>query len=182
MAGVVIVYGPVGTGKTTSAVRLGELLRARGRRVGGFFQRARTDDLERRSYDLVRFAQRSAVVELARPGNLPKATQSTVCSFVFSPAALAAGRAWLEEDAAWADVLLIDEVSKLEVAGDGHCEAVRWALSLPADRLVVLSIRADQLTYAVEKFDLADRIRGYIELPASDAQLHDLAQLLSSRR
>ena len=183
MAGVVVVYGPPGAGKTTATLRLADLLAARGLRVGGFFQRTTVDALEHRGYDLVRFADHSQVIALARPGvRRDETADATVCSYVFSDDALATGWEWLREDAARAHALVIDEVSKLEVAGQGHCAAVRWALSLPADLLVLLSVRADQLAYAVERFDLADRIRGYIELPATDAELEEMAERLSDRR
>jgi nucleoside-triphosphatase THEP1 len=180
MAEVVVLYGPPGTGKTRATLRLAELLAARGLRVGGFFQRATGDERDRRNYDLVRFRDQAEAVALARPGvRRDEGTESAVCSLVFAKDALATGLLWLREDAAWANVLVIDEVSKLEVAGDGHCEALRWALALPADMLLLLSVRADQLTYAVERFELVDRIRGYLELPAVDAQLQDLAARLS---
>lgn len=181
MAEVVVVYGPQGSGKTAATLRLAELLEARGRRVGGFFQRATVDGLDRRGYDLVRFGHRSEAIALARPGaRRDETAQSTVCSFVFSRDALDAGLTWLRADAAWAGVLVIDEVSKLEVAGDGHYESIRWALALPADILLLLSVRADQLVYAVEKFELVDHIRGDVELPATDAELEALAHRLTA--
>ena len=183
MADVVVLYGPPGVGKHAATLRLAELLAARGLRVGGFFQQATGDDPDRRSYDLVRFADRTQAIALARPGvQRDEAAESCVCSLVFSRDALATGLTWLREDATWADVLVIDEISKLEVAGDGHYESVRWALSLPPSTLLLLSVRADQLTYAVEKFDLVDRIRGYLELPATDEQIEDLAQSLTPSR
>ncbi|MBI3786619.1 MAG: DUF2478 domain-containing protein [Deltaproteobacteria bacterium] len=176
---VVIVYGPPHAGRTTAVLRLCDLLAEHGLRIGGFFQRALVDDQDRRGYDLVHLANRSETTTLARPAAAHDSdSASAVCSFVFSPAGLATGRAWLAADAATANVLVIDEVSKLEVAGGGHCEAVQTALALPADRTVLLSVRADELTYVVEKFDLADRIRGYIELPATEEQLALLARRL----
>jgi nucleoside-triphosphatase THEP1 len=138
------------------------------------------DALDRRSYDLVRLADPTQAIALARPqGRSDESAPSSVCSLVFSRDALATGLAWLREDAAWADVLVIDEVSKLEVAGDGHCDALRWALTLPPDTLLLLSVRADQLVYAVETFDLAERIRGDVELPATEEQLASLARHLA---
>ena len=180
MAAVVVLYGPPGAGKTTATLRLAELLQTRGLRVGGFFQRSTRDALDRRGYDLVRLPNRAEVIHLARPGSArDPLSESTICSLAFSRDALNEGLRWLREDAAWANVLVIDEISKLEVVGEGHCEALRWALALPDDILLLLSVRADQLTYAVERFELVDRIRGYVELPAMDAQLEDMAGRLS---
>jgi len=41
-------------------------------------------------------------------------------------------------------VLVIDEISKLEVRGEGHAPALRWALALDDSKLLLLSVRADQ--------------------------------------
>jgi nucleoside-triphosphatase THEP1 len=179
MARVVVVYGPRGAGKTTATLRLADKLGAQGLRVGGFFQRTTVDELERRGYDLVRLPDRTEAVPLARPATLlSDATQETVCAFAFAREAFAKGVEWLRADAATADALVIDEVSKLEVAGDGHFEAVRWAVALAAPMLVVLTVRADQLFYVVEKFELEHRVSGYLELPATDDQIADLARRL----
>jgi len=176
----VVVYGPRGAGKTTATLRLAEKFGAQGLRVGGFFQRTTTDDLDRRGYDLVRVADKTAAVPLARPG-VPKdqATESSVCSFVFAREAFVKGLEWLRADAAWADVLVIDEVSKLEVSGEGHFAALRWAAALEARMIVLLSVRAEQLFYVVEKFELEERISGYVELPATDAELAGLTLRLA---
>jgi nucleoside-triphosphatase THEP1 len=181
MARVVVVYGPRGAGKTTTTLRLAERFASQGLRVGGFFQRATTDTLGRRGYELVRYIDRAQMISLAQPGVRPD-EEAGSCSFVFARDALAAGFAWLREDAAWADVLVIDEVSKFEVAGEGHEHALRWALALPADRLLLLSVRADQLVAVVEQFALMSRLCGEVELPVTDAQLDEFARRLVARR
>ena len=177
-----MVYGPPGAGKTTATLRFAERLRARGLRVGGFHQRATVDELERRGYDLVRLPDGTEVLPLARPGSTQgEGSVATICSFLFSREAFARGLEWLRADAPKVDALVIDEVSKLEVAGDGHCEAVRWAVSLDHPVLVVLSVRADQLFYVVDKFELEDRVSGYLELPVTDHEIDALAQRLGNQ-
>ena len=168
MAKVFVVYGPRGAGKTTSIVRLAEALEQRGVAVGGFFQRVTCDDLDRRGYDLVSLRDRTLVLHLARPVSAQDANGTTVCSFSFSEDALAAGRSWLEKDATSSRVLLLDEISKLEVRGQGHAQALRWALALGDDKLLLLSVRGDQLFYVMETFGLHDHIVGFVEVPASD--------------
>jgi nucleoside-triphosphatase THEP1 len=181
LASVVVLYGARGAGKTTTVLRLAELLRAEGLRVGGFLQQAVVDDLGRRGYELVHLAGCGQSVSLARPGKASDAEgELTACSFAFSRDAFAAGRAWLREDATRADVLVIDEVSKLEVGGQGHCEALRWALALGGGMLLLLSVRADQLFAVVDKLALYDRIRDHVELPLGDADLADAARRLAA--
>jgi hypothetical protein len=46
---------------------------------------------------------------------------------------------------------------------------------------VVLSVRADQLFYVVDKFELEDRVSGYLELPVTDDEIDQLAQRLGQQ-
>ena len=171
MAMVFLVYGPRGSGKTSAVVELGEAISELGIDVGGFYQHATYDELDRRGYDIVRFRDRSVRLLLARPGGMEKPGVSAICSYSFSQQVLAEGRSWLEHDACRNRVLIIDEISKLEARGEGHADALRWALSLGDDKLLLLSVRADQLFYVVEAFDLGDRVVGYVESPTTSQNL-----------
>ncbi len=179
MVKVFLVYGPRGAGKTTATLELADELARRGVIVGGYFQRPISDELDRRGYDLVRVRDRDQVLPLAR-GTAEKPGTSRVCSFIFSNAAFREGFAWLKEDALSARVLVIDEISKLEVKGEGHAQALDWALGLAEHRILLLSVRADQLFYVVEAFGLEDRIAGYLELPALPDDLERHASRLAS--
>ncbi len=180
MARAFLVYGPRGAGKTTTTVRLAERIAALGHPVGGFFQRTVTDELGRRGYDLVRLTDRSQTVALARPGTIDQPGTSAVCSFSFRHEAFDTGLGWLRQDARAAKVLLIDEVSKLEVRGEGHAAAVRWCLGLDASTVVLLSVRGDQLFYVVEAFSLDGRIAGYMEIPAESQAVEREAEQIAA--
>ena len=84
----------------------------------------------------------------ARPG------EETFCSFAFDLTAFARARSWIEGDVEGCDVIVIDEVSRLEAAGRGHADAIVDALA--SGRLVVLSVRADQAFDVLSRFALEE--------------------------
>ncbi|HQK20168.1 MAG TPA: nucleoside-triphosphatase, partial [Polyangiaceae bacterium] len=171
MARWAAIVGARGTGKSTHANQVVHLLKRHGICVGGFFQQATEDELGRRSYDLHRLST-GEVLALARPTTgqeLPGHT--TYCSFSFVDAAFVQARQWVEQELGSHPVIVIDEVSKVEVSGQGHHDAIRCALGASDDTVVVLCIRADQLFYVVEKFELEDEAIGLLQLPASDEDI-----------
>ncbi len=171
MARWAAIVGARGTGKSTHATRVVELLQRRGVRVGGFFQKATEDELGRRSYDLHRLVT-GEVLALARPTTgqeLPGHT--TYCSFSFVDEAFIKACRWVEQDLGSCPVIIIDEVSKVEVSGQGHHDAIRCALAAGDDTVVVLCVRADQLFYVVEKIELEDDAAGLLEVPASEEDI-----------
>lgn len=130
-------------------------LAARGLRVGGFTQRAVDRDDGTKDYELVRAAD-GATVPLARTGRQPAAAEGGGCALAFDPAAFEAARRWVAADAASCDVLVLDAIGKLELAGEGHRAAVERALA--AAPPVVLAIRDDQLVYALEALRLDEPV------------------------
>jgi len=179
MARVFLIYGSRGAGKTTTTLTLAERLLHKGIGVGGYYQRTTTDDLERRGYDLVSVRDAKRTLPLARPGGQESPGTSAICSFSFYRDSFAAALGWLQHDAAACRALVIDEVSKLEVRGEGHAQALRWALTLGDDKLLLLSVRGDQLFYVVDAFDLGSQVAGYLEIPATDAEVEDWAAQLA---
>lgn len=89
-------------------------------------------------------------------GGVDEASKQLVCSFAFDVAALGRVRSWVERDARAADVVVIDEVSKLEAARGGHHDAVVAALAGRA--LPLLCVRADQLFHVMERFGLEEPV------------------------
>ncbi len=179
MARVFLIYGPRGAGKTTATLKLAERLVHKGVGVGGYYQRSTQDELERRGYDLVSMRDPGRTLPLARPGGQESPGTSVICSFSFYQDSFATALGWLQQDAVTSDALVLDEVSKLEVRGEGHAQALRWALTLGDDKLLLLSVRGDQLFYVVEAFDLGSQVTGYLEVPATDAELEDWATRLA---
>lgn len=151
-----LISGTKGTGKSRTTTRLAAALGARGIAVAGFAQEAIEVDGERQGYRLRRLGNDDERV-VARRSSTPRGPhEEAFCSFVFDNAAFDGARAWLEADAPAADVLLLDEVSKLEIAGKGHHDAVVAALG--SGKLVVLSVQAAQLFGVLERFALGEPV------------------------
>ena len=147
-----LLSGPRGTGLSQLAADVAALLAARGLRVGGFAQAPCGAPHAGAGYRLLRLDVPEAIV-LARPGAAsPEAAASIHCSYVFDATAWLAARRWLREAAPDADVLVIDEVGKLEGRGRGHDPALAEALG--AGPLVLLSVRAEQLLAVMERHGL----------------------------
>ena len=77
-------------------------------------------------------------------------------------------------------MLVIDELGKLEARGEGHAQALRWALGLGDDKVLLLSVRGDMLFYVVENFELEGRVAGYMEIPAAPEELAAQAEQLAA--
>lgn len=178
MARWAAIIGARGTGKSSQALAVAGMLRERSIEVGGFLQIGVMDDLGRKSYDLRRLST-GETIPLARPASGTEADGNTsFCSFAFVDASFAAARAWLEEEIPRCGALIVDEVSKLEVGGQGHHEAIRRALSAVEDVVVVLCVRADQLFYVVESFGLDDDAVAVIEVPATEEDLKEFVSMV----
>lgn len=150
-----LLSGARGTGKSTTARRVAERLAERGVRVSGFYQEGVTEEGIRTAYRLRRIGAEGDLT-LARLGSAAATGQEAFCSYVFDEGAFAEARRWLDEASSTAEILFIDEVSKLEVAGRGHHDTIVAALG--GDRLVLLAVRADQLFHVMERFGLDEPV------------------------
>ncbi len=156
-----LLVGAKGAGKSTVAQRIAARLADRGLRVGGVVQEAVHEEGERVAYRARHVGHEDqGGLLLARRGAPPAGAREGAlcdfCSFVFDGDAFAAAAGWVREDSAACDVVLVDEVSKLEASGGGHHDAIRDALGGRA--IVVLVARADQLFALVERFGLGDAL------------------------
>jgi nucleoside-triphosphatase THEP1 len=123
--GVVILTGETGSGKTTRVGEVVQLLRQRGLRVGGIQAVGLVADDRRSGFDLVDLAT-GLTAPLCRERLDTTTGNERWGQFHFSEAGLAFGRQALTVSAHSADVVVIDEVGPLELAGGG------WARSLDA--------------------------------------------------
>ncbi|MCL2779062.1 MAG: DUF2478 domain-containing protein [Polyangiaceae bacterium] len=165
-----LIVGGKGAGKSTAATRVANMLATRGIAVGGVIQEAVHEDGERVAYRACHVGEPTSGVIIAHRGAPPKGTQTNAlrefCSLVFDDDAFAAAGAWVRQAMNACDVVIIDEVSKLEVSGGGHHNAIRDALAGRA--LAILVVRDHQLFAVVEKFELEDAVAS-LEVGDDDA-------------
>jgi nucleoside-triphosphatase THEP1 len=154
--------------KVALVLRLIDALQSRGVAVGGFVQLRCYDAQEHKGYQLQRLATGEKIT-LAQGGVGARGpSQEAFCSYAFRNEAFEQACLWIKADAARAQVLFLDDVSKLEVQGKGHAASVAWALS-QLDKVVVLCARASQLFYVVENFGLDGDPVDALELPVDAA-------------
>jgi len=175
MARWALLTGPKGSGKSTQALEVVRQLRDAGLRVEGFVQAGTIDELERKGFDLLRLRDEQRL-HLARPGSEEKSGEEAFCSFVFRQSAFDVARSWVLEDGPGADVIVVDEVSKLEAAGKGHHDVISWGLGRDDVRVMMLCVRADQLFYVMEKFRLEEEPFAMIEVPAEGPALREFVE------
>lgn len=137
MPALVLITSPPGRGKTTALLRLAEALRADGLAVGGVWQRAMEGAGYRAGYDLV---------DLATGDTLPLARRRPTAdgpwgAFAFDESAWSWAAARIRTARLAADVMLVDEIGRLEAAGGGHLPALREVLPGERARTWVLAVR-----------------------------------------
>lgn len=171
-----LILGGKGTGKSTTARRVAARLEERGISVAGFVQEGIEEGGDRIGYRLRRLGRDDVLVIARRGAETRGPNEESFCSFVFDNDAFSAARRWLKEDAPHARALVLDEISKLEVAGKGHHDAV--AAALGGSGLTVLAVRADQLFYVMERFGLDEPVASLdtAEAAAEDAFIEALAR------
>jgi nucleoside-triphosphatase THEP1 len=155
-----LIAGARGGEKTAVVRGVIDALRASGVRLGGFVQEPVDVGDVRVGYEIARLVG-PAPGERVRMARKPSASppspaEEEFCSLVFDGDAFARAAAWVAEDAGHVDVVVIDEVSKLEASGRGHTRAIEIALA--SAPLTVLCVRADQLFAVLERLGLSDPI------------------------
>jgi len=163
-----------GADRRAEAAALEAALAARGLLLGGFRQEALPSE-RGKAEGLVRIPRGERMVLGADSG----VGGGEGCTFQFREEAFATARRWLQEDQASAEVVLVHDVGKLEVKGEGHARAIAEAIGAPSRGVVLLIAGGDRLLQVVERFAPDDRPAGWIELPAAAAELDRFARELS---
>lgn len=147
-AGVAVVTGPIGAGKTTAVQVLARELAERVIRVGGIVAPRVVQDGETVGYDVVDLASHRSMVlaRLSPPGRPVGRFYLTDEGLRFAGDAILRGLGS-------ADVVCVDEVGHAELAGGGHAPAVRLLLGAPV--VSVLVVREHLVQDAVAAFGLA---------------------------
>ncbi len=176
-----LVVGTKGSDKHARLRELVERLRARGVRVGGVLQEPIDGQEEREGYVARELGGlgRAVLARRAKAQDDGDAAKQVICSYAFDAEALARARGWIARDARASDVVVIDEVSKLEVARGGHHDAIVDALAGPAIALLV--VRADQLFAVMERFGLDEPLAA-LEAPEPAALGPFVDQLVEAAR
>ncbi len=151
------VVGDQGAGKTTAMLDLCEALAAAGHVVAGVLQPARHRGRRRVGYDLLdprdgdRFDLATRKATLG-PGEL---------CYAFDEAGWGWGAERIARARRDADVLVVDEMGKLEARGQGHLPALQRTVDGEGCGVWVLSIRAsalDAVTAALGPFERVARL------------------------
>jgi nucleoside-triphosphatase THEP1 len=163
-----LISGNKGDHKPEIVSAIAGRLSSMGVAVGGFVQLARYDARGEKGYELVRLRTGEKLTLALGGVAAKKVSEEAFCSYAFDNDAFARARRWIEEDAAHCRLLVLDDISKLEVQGKGHAPSLSYALSRPADRVVLISARASQLFYVVENFGLEGDPVDALELPVDE--------------
>lgn len=132
---VILLFGPVGAGKTTVLASLVHKWRASGRKVAGILAHRMLEDGELAGYDL-EIIGKEEQLPLARMGWTER---ERVGHFGFCETALAQGRQALRESAA-AEVIVVDEIGPLELKGKGWAKEVAELLQ-ESNAVLILVVR-----------------------------------------
>ena len=149
--GCIIVHGDIGAGKTRLAEQLVIDLRRRGIEVGGIISPRILKGTATVGYNArdIETGEESPLATVHPPG-------IRVGMFYLSEEALSFARAAIARTAATKQVVLLDEVGRLELAGQGHAPALR--ILLRSNAIPVLFVRSKFVEAVVEKFAITDHV------------------------
>ena len=150
---VVLVSGPKQSGKTTLVETVIAALAGRGLRIAGILAKGLWKDGLRAGFDLVDLAT-GQCVPLARRRSAPHPAHGMV--FDFFDSGFQAGAVALSLDVCRrADLVVVDEIGRLEAGGEGWAPYLRELLTLEGP-LLILVARLDCLPRIRDRFGLHD--------------------------
>ncbi len=146
-----IVHGEIGSGKTQFAKRLVTAMEKQQVKVGGIIGPRLLHEGETIGYKVrdISTARERLLATLNPPG-------ISVGRFYLSEQALAFARAALERAARRDQVIVVDEVGRLELAGCGHAKALQVVLK--SEAVVVLCVRTCFVKNITEIFEIDDHL------------------------
>jgi len=147
----ILVSGPIGSGKTWSVERATAILRSQGLTVGGVLALRVLRGAQTIGYR-VRDLADGGEQDLAalQPPGVP------IGRFFLSPDGLAFARRAIDRAIGTSDVVVVDEIGRLELAGEGHAKSVRDAITSSAVPLLV--VRDDFVDDVIRSFSLSSAI------------------------
>ncbi len=137
---VVLISGPLHSGKTSLASRISQRLHNQGYRVSGILAPGSWKNGVRTGFDL-NVLQTGKTFFLAERCSMPPHHSPNTVPFRFDEAAINAGRDALHPDICRDfDVIFVDEVGRLELKGLGWAPCLQPLLDLP-DKLHIWIVR-----------------------------------------
>lgn len=136
----VALVGTVGSGKTSAAQRLCESLERQGLRLGGVLQPRRMEQQQCRGYLLQDVASGAQRPFARRRG----ARDGSGLGYDFDEQGWQWAAERITEARRRADVVLVDELGRLEARGQGHLPALQGALDEERATVWLLCVRADR--------------------------------------
>ena len=131
---VFAVVGPPGSGKTTKVLELVKKLGAAGIALGGVAQPARPSSGRRLAYDLLDIAT----------GEQRPFAKANGTGFVFDDDGWAWARARIRDARRNKDLVVVDEIGRLEAEGKGHMPALLEPEGDDKAKVFLLAVRADR--------------------------------------
>ena len=147
----VLLVGGIGSGKTSTGLRLLSLLRQSGIPVGGFLAPRVMEGNETVGYSLIDLATNAThPFASLEPSDVPTGR------FFVSEQGLATADYTVTKALDETSVVVIDEVGRLELGGGGHAPAVRRLLASVA--VPILLVREELVNEVVRTFGIADPV------------------------
>jgi len=150
-ARAVLLVGGIGSGKTSTGLRLLSLLRQSGVRVGGFLAPRILRENETTGYSLIELATNAT-----HPFADTEPGEVAIGRFYVSENGLAVADRAVSNAIEEAQVAFIDEIGRLELGEGGHASAVRRLLA--SECLPILLVRDEFVERVETTFDIEEPI------------------------